>query len=81
MTALAIGIATAAIVLALWDGVRRSLDAQVRMAELRVEGMQRADYAAAMVRFAEVEAMVKATRALVDSLDTAHALDRRRPRA
>ncbi len=63
---------------AVHDLGRRALAGQVRMAELRVEGMQRADYAAAMARFAEVEAMAKKTREELGSFETAVALGRQK---
>lgn len=42
---IAVGIAVAAIVVAVWDAVRRALATQVRQAELRVEAMRREETA------------------------------------
>jgi hypothetical protein len=78
LVALSIALVGLALVAAVHDVFRRALAAQVRQAELRVEAMRRVDYDDARKRMDELAATVASVRHDMSSLDTAHALGRKR---
>jgi hypothetical protein len=78
LVALAVVLVGLALVAAVHDVFRRALAAQVRQAELRVEAMRRVDYDDARKRMDEMASVVKQVRADMSSLDTAHAVGRKR---
>jgi hypothetical protein len=69
--ALSVGIATAAIVAAVWDAVRRALAAQVRQAEIRLEAMRREETSALADELAQVRERLTATESEMQSLQSA----------
>jgi hypothetical protein len=77
MIALAIALVGAALVAAVWDAFRRALASQVRLAELRVEAMRRADVEELDAAVRVLRADVEKLRGDLGSLETATALGRR----
>jgi hypothetical protein len=73
---LAVGIAVAAVVVAVWDAVRRALATQVRQAELRVEAMRREDVAELADALQATQAQLAALEGELQSVRSAVTLHR-----
>lgn len=80
MTAVAVAVAAVVlgVSLALWDGLRRALASQVRLAELRVEGQRRADVVEVDARCDALAAELERLRRDHDGLERGLAIGRRR---
>ena len=63
----AVGLCGALFALALWDGLRRALDAQVRLAEVRVEGMHHVELEALETKLRKVREELAEVRSMAQS--------------